>query len=212
MGLVACSDSASRCNTAQLEEGLEEGDDVMSQTEPPPTRPAQNPVIADDQKAVCARSIHIMAGGDLPEFEAVVHPEAVNREAVREPMASRGRGPAAFYATALWLRGAFSDLHWDIHEIAADGDLVAVHSTMSGRHTGPFVQYDGAGAVSQVMPPTGRSFSSTQTHWLRIADGKVIEHWANRDDLATAQQAGWVPPSPRYLIRMALAKRRARRT
>jgi predicted ester cyclase len=183
---------------------------MMSQTEPTQTRLGENPVIADDPKAVCVRSIHIMSDGDLPEFESAVHPEAVNREAAHEPMASRGRGPAAFYATALWLRQAFSDLRWDIHEIAADGDLVVVHTTMSGRHTGLFARYDDAGAVSQVMPPTGRSFSSTQTHWFRLADGKVIEHWANRDDLATAQQAGWVPPSPRYLIRMVLAKRRAR--
>ena len=122
-------------------------------------------------------------------------------------MAARGRGPAAFYATALWRRGAFSDLRFDIHEVSTDGDLVAVDGTVSGRHTGPFAHYDGA--VSQVMPPTGRTFAATHTHWFRHADGMIIEHWANRDDLAMAQQAGWVPPSPRYLIRMALAKRRA---
>jgi predicted ester cyclase len=182
----------------------------MSPTEPTSTQVAQNRAAVDDPKAVCIRSIHIMADGDLRHFEAVVHPEATNREAAQEPIAARGKGPAAFYATALWLRGAFSDLRWDIHEIAADGDIVAVHSTMSGRHTGPLANYDAAGRVSQVMPPTGRTFSSTQTHWFRHADGKIIEHWANRDDLATAQQAGWVPPSPRYLVRMVLAKRRAR--
>lgn len=182
----------------------------MSPTEPAPTWLAQSPATAEDPKAVCVRSLQIMADGDLREFEDLIHPEAANREASDEPIAARGRGPAAFYATALWLRGAFSDLCWEIHEIAADGDLVAVHSTMSGRHTGPFVHYDGAGAVSQVMPPTGRTFSATQTHWFRHAGGKIIEHWANRDDLATAQQAGWIPPSPRYLVRMALAKRRAR--
>jgi predicted ester cyclase len=183
---------------------------VMSPTEPAAKSAVQYPETADDPKAVCVRSLRIMADGDLREFEALIHPEAANREAVNEPVAARGRGPAAFYATALWLRGAFSDLRWDVHEIAADGDLVAVRSTMSGRHTGPFVRYDGAGAVSQVMPPTGRAFSATQTHWFRHSGGKIIEHWANRDDLAMAQQAGWVPPRPRYLVRMALAKRRAR--
>ena len=48
-------------------------------------------------------------------------------------------------------------------------------------------------------------------HWFRVADGKVIEHWANRDDLGTAMQLGWTPPSPLYLVRMLLATRRARR-
>jgi SnoaL-like polyketide cyclase len=81
---------------------------------------------------------------------------------------------------------------------------------MSGRHTGPFAHFDGAGAVGRVMPPTGRTFPATRTHWCPLAGGKIIEHWANRDDLAMAQQAGWIPPSPRCLVRMALAKHRAR--
>jgi predicted ester cyclase len=182
----------------------------MSPTESAPTSYAQSPATADDAKTMCARSLRIMANGDLSDFEALIDPAATNREAANEPMAARGEGPAAFYATALWLRGAFSDMRWDVHETVADGDLVVIHSTMSGRHTGPFVLYDSAGTASQVMPPTGRAFSANQTHWFRIAGGKVIEHWANRDDLATAQQAGWIPPSPRYLVRMALAKRQAR--
>ena len=55
-----------------------------------------------------------------------------------------------------------------------------------------------------------RRSRATQTHWLRVADGQVIEHWANRDDLGTALQLGWVPPTPLYLARAALAKRKAR--
>lgn len=172
--------------------------------------PAQNTGTTAGPTAVCVRSIHIMADGDLADFQAVIHPEAANREAAHEPVASRGRGPAAFHATALWLRAAFSELRWDIEQVAADGDVVAVYATMSGRHTGPFVRYDAAGAVTKVMPPTGKTFAVTQTHWFRLADGKVIEHWANRDDLALAQQAGWIPPGPRYLVRMAIARWKAR--
>jgi hypothetical protein len=56
---------------------------------------------------------------------------------------------------------------------------------------------------------TGREFAVTQTHWFRTRDGMIIEHWANRDDLAMARQAGWVPPSPMFLLRAAIAKRRA---
>jgi predicted ester cyclase len=161
-----------------------------------------------DAKAVSVRSLQIMADGDLADFEAVVHPQAVNREDGGPP-ASRGRGPAAFHAAALWLRGAFAELRWEIHEVAAESGLVAVHSTWSGRHIRPFVVYDDAGAVAQAMPPTHKTFAATQSHWFRLADGTIIEHWANRDDLAMAQQLGWIPPTPRYLVRMALAKRRA---
>ena len=51
----------------------------------------------------------------------------------------------------------------------------------------------------------------TQSHWFRIEDGKIIEHWANRDDLGMARQLGWIPPTPAYLFKMARAKRRAKR-
>ena len=37
----------------------------------------------------------------------------------------------------------------------------------------------------------------------------MIEHWANRDDLGTALQLGWVPPTPLYLARALFAKRKA---
>ncbi|HEX9526226.1 MAG TPA: ester cyclase [Streptosporangiaceae bacterium] len=176
------------------------------------TTPTQDRAAAADPRALCQRIFSVFADGELPDFEALFHPEAANREASTQPRACRGRGPAAFYATGLWLRSALADMRWDIHEIAADGDIMVVHTTARARQTGPFVIYDQAGAVRQVFPPTSKSTSATQTHWFRLADGKIIEHWANRDDMTMAQQLGWIPPSPRYLLRMILAKRKARTT
>ena len=165
----------------------------------------------DEMTALCVRSIHIMVDGDLSEFEAVVHPLARNREAEAEPPACRGTGPAAFYATALWLRSAYADLRWEIHDTVADGELVVVHATMSGRQVGTFVGYGPDASPAQAFPARNKTFATTQTHWFRVADGQVIEHWANRDDLGTAAQLGWVPPSPLYVIKMMLASRKARR-
>lgn len=164
-----------------------------------------------DRKELAARAIRIMADGTPADFEAVVHPEALNREADREPAAARGRGPAAFHATAQWLRAAYGELAWEIHDVVADGDLVVLHTTMSGRQTGTFVVFDDDARPLHAFPPTGRRFAATQTHWLRFADGMVVEHWANRDDLGQAAQLGWNPPSPWYVLRTVLASRRARR-
>jgi predicted ester cyclase len=166
----------------------------------------------DTAKALCIQSMQLMADGTLEEFERVVHPEAFNRESKDEPPETRGRGPQAFHATARWLRSAFSELSFEIHDTVAEGDVVVVHNTMSGRHTGPFTIYDADGHVARAMPPTGETFATTQTHWMRVRDGMVIEHWANRDDQGMAMQLGWVPPTPWFLVKTALATRRARRT
>ncbi|MGD9991550.1 ester cyclase [Pseudonocardia sp.] len=158
----------------------------------------------------CDRVLNVMATDDAAAFDAMFHPDATNREAVDEPADCRGAGPGAFMATGRWLTTAFSDLSWDVHDVVEAGELVVAHVTMSGRQTGPFVAYGADALPETVFPPTGRRFAVFQTHWFRVVDGKVIEHWANRDDLGMGKQLGWTPPGPRYLARMLLATRRAR--
>jgi predicted ester cyclase len=162
--------------------------------------------------ALGARTLDVMATGSREDFERVFHPEATNREAATEPPASRQPGPAGAYATALWLRAAFSGLRFEVHEAVEHDDLAVLHVTISGRHTGDLIKYQpGTSVIDTVMPPTGKAFAATQTHWFRTRGGLISEHWANRDDLALARQAGWIPPSPGFLLRAAIAKRRARK-
>jgi predicted ester cyclase len=186
-------------------------DTLEAMTDHSEKRPPSRALFDPNAEAVALRSFEVMAGTVLEEFHEVYHPECVNHEAKAEPPATRGRGPEAMYATAEWLQAAYADLGWEIHEVVVERDLVAVHCTMSGQHVGDFVTYTEDGKVGDVFPPTGKHFATTQSHWFRVRDGKVVEHWANRDDLGTAQQLGWVPPTPPYLLRMARAKRRARR-
>jgi predicted ester cyclase len=160
---------------------------------------------------VVLRSIEIMGTGPLADFEAVIHPEAVNHESGREPSAARVPGPAGFHGAALWLRSAYDGLRFEVLEAVEQGDLVVCDTEMSGRHTGPFVIHDEAGVPEHAFAPTGRDFSVRHTHWFRVRDHQVVDHWANRDDMGQAQQLGWIPPSPAYLFRCARALRRARR-
>jgi hypothetical protein len=67
---------------------------------------------------------------------------------------------------------------------------------MNGRHTAPWTVYAEDGSVDTVFPPTGRTFAMTQSHWFRLEDGLIIEHWANRDDLGMARQLGWTSVVP----------------
>jgi predicted ester cyclase len=164
-----------------------------------------------DGHDLARRAIRVMERWDDVEAAAVIHPEATNREAADEPPAARGSGPAAFAATAAWLHSAYADLRWDVSDLVAEGDLIVVDTVMRGRHVGPFVTYGPAGRPAKAFAPTGREFATKQTHWFRLREGRVVEHWAVRDDLGHALQLEWVPPTPAFLVRSALALRAVRR-
>lgn len=144
---------------------------------------------------VAVAALHLMSNHARADFDALVAPDAVNRESRDEPLETRGTGPTAFFATSQWLQAAFSDLAWEVHDAVSDGELVVLHTTMSGRQTGPFVNYGPEGDVLVSFPPTGRRFAVTQSHWFRVRDGRVTEHWANRDDVGMGAQLGWGPPA-----------------
>src|SRR6478672_7224340 len=172
---------------------------------------AKESAVSADLVAMAVASLHAMANGGRADFDALFHPRASDGENRIQPPSSRVPGPAGFYSSALWLRAAFADLHYDIHHAVAAGNLVVLHSTMSGRHVAPFAGYTDDGTIATVFPPTNKTVAMSQSHWFRMEDDRIIEHWANRDDLGMASQLGWIPPTPVYLFKMALAKRRARK-
>src|ERR1700761_3737762 len=115
---------------------------------------ASSSAVSAAPPSLAVRSIHAMADGDRADFDTLYHPRATDRENQVQPPSSRVPGPVGFYSTALWLRAAFAGLHYDIPHALADGDLVAVNSTMNGRHVAPWAVYTEDGAVDAVFPPT----------------------------------------------------------
>jgi predicted ester cyclase len=168
-------------------------------------------ITRDETVKVAEAAIRGVVSGTLADLVAVVHPDATNREATAEPPATRGRGPHAFHATSEWLHDAFSDLVWTTERSITEDDLVVTFGTMSGRHTGNFVVWTPDGKVERAFVPTGKTFTVRQAHFQKLKHGLVIEHWAVRDDQGMAMQAGWIPPTPAFLIRCALATKKARR-
>ncbi len=88
-------------------------------------------------------------------------------------------GPDAMRATCNWLLDQFPDLTMTIEMMIADGDLVAALVWSEGTNTGK---------LNGFLPPSGRHFKYRQTHWFRVRDGQLCEHWATRDDLAAMLQ------------------------
>ena len=131
-------------------------------------------------KEIARRSFEeIFPGCDVEALAEVVDPDCVSR-------GRRPDEPAGFEGvkrTMLWLATVFSDQRWEVHEVVGDGDLVAVHLTHHGRHTGDLMG----------IPPTGREVAYQYVHFLRFRDGKAIEQWSVRDDMTLMRQLSVVP-------------------
>jgi len=131
-------------------------------------------------KNVISQVFECFNTGETNGIEDLILPEYYSRNAAGAPQDCLAPGPAGFVAMMTWLRGAFSDLHFEELETIADGDRVMVRVIMSGRHTQDF----------QGLPASGRSFSVQQVHIFRLADGKLLEHRSIRDDLELLRQLG----------------------
>jgi hypothetical protein len=109
---------------------------------------AKSSAVSADPVAGAVRSLHTMVDGDRADFDGLYHPRAAARENRIQPPSSRVPGPAGCLTQArCWLRAAFADLHYDIHHAVADGNLVAVNSTMYGRRVAPFAGYTDDGTI-----------------------------------------------------------------
>ena len=125
-----------------------------------------------------------MTGGEDDLAERLYHPDYVNHEADPE----RNRGPEGARATAAWLRSCFGELSYEVERIIVEDDMAAAYVTMKGTHEG---------GLPPGAPATHKSFAVKHVHLIRFADdGRALEHWAVRDDLGLAMQAGILPGSP----------------
>lgn len=91
------------------------------------------------------------------------------------------------------LRVAFPDLRFEVHEILADGNIVACRSTMTGTHQGPLnVGPMGALAVS------GARIEVPHMHFFRYDEtGRVTDLWHVWNTLLLARQLGAPAPDLR---------------
>ena len=65
-------------------------------------------------------------------------------------------------------RIAFPDKRTEIHQIVADGDLVACYCTTTATHTGPYLD----------LEATGHRVSVDEMMFNRVRDGRIAETWA----------------------------------
>jgi steroid delta-isomerase-like uncharacterized protein len=132
---------------------------------------------AEDNKAVVRRFYEeVINGQNLALIEELWAPDAVDHT-----FGSQGVEGAKQFFTMLFQ--AFPDIHVEVHDVIAEGDLAAARVTHSGTHRGEFVG----------IPATGRQAQVGGVDFFRMQDGKQAEHWGGPDMASLLQQLGMLP-------------------
>jgi predicted ester cyclase len=118
---------------------------------------------------------------DLDQLASLVADEYTNFGTVTN-------GPEMIRKWASSRREAFPDLRFEVRQELVAGDWIVQRLLATGTFRGKWHEH----GLDDVLP-TGRRHEVTQIHMFRIADGKIAEHWAARDDLGMLRQLGVLP-------------------
>jgi steroid delta-isomerase-like uncharacterized protein len=141
--------------------------------------------------------------GRFELVDQLVASDAINHDPATPAQMRDLRGPEVLKRTAAMYRAAFPDLRITVDDVIAADDKVVLRWHSEGTHRGEL-----AG-----LAPTGARGSVTGMSIDRWKDGKVVEAWAEWDNLGLARQLGAAPPegSVGEKIGMGLQRLLARR-
>ncbi len=135
----------------------------------------------EQNKAIARRwSEELWGKGDLAVADEIVAAEYIRHDA-GDPFAVEGAEEVKRLVRAV--RGAVSAFRITVEDVIAEGDKVVT------RYTGEWTDTRGF----RGRPATGKTVRITAIQIFRIVDGKIVESWANRDDLGALQQLGVIP-------------------
>jgi len=134
---------------------------------------------ADQNKEVVCRQFEYLNEGNAQGAASLWANEARNHGRKVDPS-----GIARVYESLL----ALHERH-TLHELLAEGDWVAVRTTCTGVHAAePKIPVNSG--IFSGLAPTGKSYEVQHLHLFKVVEGRITEHWANRDDLGAAKQIG----------------------
>lgn len=140
------------------------------------TRAAKAPaLVTHDHKAIYLKFIEeVLNGGNFSVAATYLAPDVKTHNGLpgQEP------GFDGFVAALKAFHGAFPDLRAEVTHAVAEGEHVVGRLEVSGTHRGAFLG----------MPGSGRKVRYEEIAIVRMADGKIAEHWSVADALAILQQ------------------------
>lgn len=136
----------------------------------------------DANKAFTQRRYAALDRNDQAALDELIAPASVDHALPPGMPPTRD----SFKQVVAMFRAASSGLHHTVEDVIVEGDRVVARSTIRGVHTGGFFG----------VAATGKQATLRQIHIGRIANGKLVEHWGQEDDLGRMQQLGAIPKQP----------------
>jgi steroid delta-isomerase-like uncharacterized protein len=137
-------------------------------------------VSAEQNTALAREAIGIWSTGEVDAADEIYSSDYVNHQH-HDPNDPRDlRGIEAMKQFVREFREGFPDFRDSIDLQLAEGDMVATRFTSTGTHRGTFMGVE----------PTDRELTWTGITIDRIADGRIVESWANWDMMGMMQRLG----------------------
>ena len=134
----------------------------------------------EENKALVRRWFQELDRGNLAAIDELLSADYIDHS---PPIPGLPPGREGVRQANLLLRAAFSNVVHTIDEQLAERDKVMTRVTTRGTFTGEFLGYAPSGRVVEL--------SGMAVH--RVADGKLVEHWAQADMASFMQQVGAAP-------------------
>ena len=122
----------------------------------------------EDNKALIRQYLTALSGKDKPESIVNIY---VSDEKLKQHIKL--------------FESAFPRYKLTIEDMIAEEDKVAVRATFQSIHRGEFMG----------IQPTSKEVTISGMLIYRIANGKIVEHWMNFDNMGLMEQLGVVPKS-----------------
>ena len=136
--------------------------------------------LSEENKALFQQFTDGMNAKDLSMIDQIIDPDFVDRD---PPPGHAANREGLKRIMQMFFTG-FPDLKVTITHMIAEGDLVVARRTTEGTQTGVFMG----------IPASTKKVSFTEMHLVRVANGKVVEHWGVADAMTMMKQLDVIPP------------------
>ena len=137
--------------------------------------------MSETNKAIVRRYREIHNNNEMNSLDEVLAPDFVPHTFMP---GMPWNGPESARQVHLLGKASFPDMSVTTEDLIAEGDKVVERWTQTQSHTGESFMN---------IPPSGKSITLTGISIYRIANGKIVEHWANMDMFGMMAQMGAIP-------------------